>query len=252
MPSACPAMPIRPPSRVVMPTLKPSPGLPSIMSLGRRTSSMIRLPVEEARIPSLSSFLPTENPGLSVGTMKADSPLCFIDLSVVAMTMAACASCAFVIHALVPFSTHSSPSSRAVVLAAAASEPLPGSERPKQPSFCPEANGTSHCCFCCSVPYRSKGSQYRLLLTDMMTPDEAQPREISSIAMAYARESIPVPPYSSGTAIPINPRSAIWAICSAGKRCSRSNSPATGRSCASAKSRQVCRIMSYSSVSGSA
>ena len=42
-------------------------------------------------------------------------------LSVVAITTAACASCAFVIQALVPVSTHSSPTSLAVVLAAAAS-----------------------------------------------------------------------------------------------------------------------------------
>ena len=42
---------------------------------------------------------------------------------------------------------------------AAASEPLPGSERPKQPSFSPLANGVSQRCFCSSVPNLSTGSQ---------------------------------------------------------------------------------------------
>ena len=135
-------------------------------------------------MPSLSSFLPSEKPGASVGTRKAERPLCFIALSVVAITMAACASCALVIHALVPLITHSLPSSTAVVLAAAASEPLPGSDSPKHPSFCPEANGVSHVCFCSSVPNLFTGSQYRELFTDIMTPVEAQPREISSIAIA--------------------------------------------------------------------
>ena len=110
-------------------------------------------------MPSLSSFLPREKPGASVGTMKAERPRCFMLLSVVAITTAACASCAFVIQALVPVSTHSSPTSLAVVLAAAASEPLPGSERPKQPSFWPLANGASHRAFCSSVPNLSTGSQ---------------------------------------------------------------------------------------------
>jgi hypothetical protein len=42
--------------------------------LGTRTSSKLRLAVEEARIPSFSSFFPTEKPGASQGTMKALMP----------------------------------------------------------------------------------------------------------------------------------------------------------------------------------
>lgn len=49
---------------------------------------------DEARMPSLSSFLPSEKPSASVGTMNAERPRCFLLLSVVAMTIAACASCA--------------------------------------------------------------------------------------------------------------------------------------------------------------
>lgn len=52
--------------------------------------------------------------------------LCFSVLSVVAKTMAAEASQLLVIQALVPFTTHSSPSWCAVVEAAPASLPLPG------------------------------------------------------------------------------------------------------------------------------
>mmetsp|Transcript_16049 Transcript_16049/g.53941 ORF Transcript_16049/g.53941 Transcript_16049/m.53941 type:complete len:234 (+) Transcript_16049:458-1159(+) len=139
MPSACAAMPMRPPSRVVIAILKPSPGLPSMAEPGTRTLSMIRLAVEDPRMPSLSSLAPRLNPGASVGTRKALMPLCFLALSVVANTMAAEASCALVIHALVPLSTKSEPSAVAVVDAAPASEPLPGSESPKQPTFSPAA-----------------------------------------------------------------------------------------------------------------
>jgi len=110
-------------------------------------------------MPSLSSFLPREKPGVPASTRKAESPLCLSDLSVVAITMAASASCALVIHAFVPSNTHSSPSSVAVVEAAAASEPLPGSESPKQPSFCPDAYGLSHFSCWSAVPYRITGSQ---------------------------------------------------------------------------------------------
>ena len=47
---------------------------------------MITLEVDEALIPNLSSFLPNDNPGASLGTMKALIPLCFLALSVVAKT----------------------------------------------------------------------------------------------------------------------------------------------------------------------
>ena len=47
---------------------------------------MMTLEVEDARIPSLSSFFPKDNPGASLGTMNALMPLCFLLLSVVAKT----------------------------------------------------------------------------------------------------------------------------------------------------------------------
>lgn len=105
-------------------------------SLGTRTPSKIKFPVDEPRIPSLSSFAPKENPGLSVGTMKALMALePGNERSVVANTTAQSASWALVIQALVPLSTHSLPSLVAVVAAAPASLPLPGSLKPKHPSL---------------------------------------------------------------------------------------------------------------------
>ena len=71
----CPAMPILPASSVPMAILKPMPSSPSKLALGTRHPSMMRLAVEDALMPSLSSFFPRDIPGLSNGTMKALIPL---------------------------------------------------------------------------------------------------------------------------------------------------------------------------------
>ncbi|SCJ64910.1 Uncharacterised protein [uncultured Blautia sp.] len=52
--SAWAAIPMRPPSRVDMAILKPSPSLPSRFSLGTSTLSKISSAVEEERMPILS------------------------------------------------------------------------------------------------------------------------------------------------------------------------------------------------------
>lgn len=57
-----------------MAILKPSPGSPSRLSLGMRQSSKMRLAVDEARMPSLSSFFPSVSPGVGMGTRKALMP----------------------------------------------------------------------------------------------------------------------------------------------------------------------------------
>ena len=66
-------------------------------------------------------------PGVSISTMKQEIPLCLSDLSVVAKTKPYAASLELVIHALLPFRIQWSPPSLAVVLAAPASLPFPGS-----------------------------------------------------------------------------------------------------------------------------
>ena len=85
------------------------------------------------------------------------APLC--TLSVVANTTAASASWALVIHAFVPFNNHVSPLSTAVVLAAPASLPLPGSDSPKHPNFSPDAYGVRNSAACSGVQLSSTGPQ---------------------------------------------------------------------------------------------
>jgi hypothetical protein len=72
--------------------LNPSPFFPSKFSFGIIQSSNIRLHVELALIPNLSSFLPNDKPSDGFLTINALMPLCFRDLSVVAKTTAASAS----------------------------------------------------------------------------------------------------------------------------------------------------------------
>lgn len=62
------------PAPLTMAILKPIPCAPSRFSLGMRQSSKMRLAVEEALMPSLSSFLPSERPGHGMGTRKALMP----------------------------------------------------------------------------------------------------------------------------------------------------------------------------------
>lgn len=59
---------------LTMAILKPIPSCPSRLALGIRQSSKIRLAVEEARMPSLSSFFPSDSPGVGMGTRNALMP----------------------------------------------------------------------------------------------------------------------------------------------------------------------------------
>ena len=54
--------------------LKPNPGSPSRFSFGILQSSNIRLPVDVALIPNLSSFFPKLSPAIGFGTRKALIP----------------------------------------------------------------------------------------------------------------------------------------------------------------------------------
>ena len=81
----------------------------------------------DARIPSLSSFLPTLNPGASFSTMNAVMPLYPALASTVAKTINTPASFALLIHSFRPFSRYSSPRFSARVCSANASEPAPAS-----------------------------------------------------------------------------------------------------------------------------
>lgn len=65
---------LHPHPTLTMAILKPIPGCPRRFALGIRQSSNIRLAVEEARIPSLSSFFPSDSPGVGMGTRNALMP----------------------------------------------------------------------------------------------------------------------------------------------------------------------------------
>mmetsp|Transcript_54463 Transcript_54463/g.60877 ORF Transcript_54463/g.60877 Transcript_54463/m.60877 type:complete len:253 (+) Transcript_54463:1265-2023(+) len=229
IPRACPATPILPPSSVFIAILNPSPWLPSRLLQGIRTLSKITLAVDVARIPSLSSFAPRLNPSALVGMINAEIPLCLRLLSVVANTTAASASYALVIQALVPLIIQSSPSFVAVVEAAPASDPFPGSLRQKHPillilllsssSIEGKAYGVINSSCCAGVPNSWIGYRYKELWADIMTPTEAQPRLISSIPTAYDNASNPLPPLSSGVLIPIKPSSDRAATAFVGNSC---------------------------------
>ena len=70
----------------------------------------------------------------------------------VIVTQAVISVPAFVMKIFEPFTTHCPSRSSAVVRALAASEPAPGSVRPKAASFLPDVRSGSHCRFCSSVP----------------------------------------------------------------------------------------------------
>ncbi len=72
-------------------------------------------------------------------------------------------------------------------------------------------------------------------------------RVSSSTAIAYASESPPAPPYSSGNGMPISPSSPSCLTIAYGNAFVRSSSSATGATSPSAKSRTVRRISSWSS-----
>lgn len=59
---------------ITMAILNPNPGSPSRFSLGILQSSKIRLQVEVALIPSLSSFFPRDRPAMGLGTRNALIP----------------------------------------------------------------------------------------------------------------------------------------------------------------------------------
>ncbi len=183
MPTACAAMPMRPPSSVLIATWNPLPSAPSSAPAGSRASSRKIWHDLEPRMPSLSSGGPQRTPGVSIGTMNAEIPRCPLGLSVIAKSTHTPETGPLVIQFLTPDRTHPpSGSRRAVVVCAAASEPASGSDSAKQPSSLPAASGTSQRRFCSSLPKRRIGSHTSEFCTLMMTPVDAHARDTSSMA----------------------------------------------------------------------
>ena len=78
-------------------------------------------------MPILSSFLPMDSPGVSLGTMKEAWPRWPSSGSTVATTTFTSAMPPLEMNTLVPLRTHSSPSRLAVVRSDLTSEPAPAS-----------------------------------------------------------------------------------------------------------------------------
>ena len=60
MPTACAAMPMRPLSSMDIASLNPTPKGPNKLALGILQSSKLTVAVDDARMPSLSSFFPVK------------------------------------------------------------------------------------------------------------------------------------------------------------------------------------------------
>ena len=91
---------------------------------------------------------------------------------------------AFVMKIFEPSITHSPSRSSARVCVAPASEPAPGSVRPKAASFRPDARSGSHACFCSSVPKRRIGIVPSDVCAATVMHTEESIRASSSIAIA--------------------------------------------------------------------
>ena len=150
IPKAWDAIPILPPSRVIIAILNPFPLSPNRFSLGILQFSNINSQVADPLIPSFFSFLPIENPGVLASTIKAEIPFNPFDLSVIANTTYTWAYPAFVINIFDPFKTHSlvSESKVAIVCCPAASVPAFGSVSPNAPIHSPLAIFGKYFCFC--------------------------------------------------------------------------------------------------------
>jgi hypothetical protein len=84
MPIPRAAIEILPPARFFIVSRKPEFSVPTIASSPTSMSSNTSSAVSEERMPSLSSFLPTESPFVPAGTTKAVTPSFPFSLSVTA------------------------------------------------------------------------------------------------------------------------------------------------------------------------
>jgi hypothetical protein len=115
--------------------------------------------------------------------MKAEMPLVPAALSVTAITTMTWPARPCVMKVFDPFSRQPSGVRVAVVRMPAASLPDVDSVKPQAPSFSPLASGTSHRCFCASVPNRKMCAEHRPLwaATDSASPGST--RDSSSMQM---------------------------------------------------------------------
>src|SRR6185312_13884466 len=251
-PILCAPMPMRPSFSVSIAILYPCPTGPRTFAAGTTHPSRMSSVVLEARMPNLSSFLPTENPAKPRSTMNAVMPRYPAEGSTVANTMNISASAPFVIHNLRPVSTQSSPRRSARVANPNASDPEPGSDNAYAPTV-PAVSFVRYCLRWASVPKRVSGEFTSVFCTSMRIADDASTRLTASTASVTIIMVPAAPPYSSGTAMPIRPSSKNSGINSGSSFPARSIACTRGRTCSSANAETASRNMlssSDSTVSG--
>ena len=136
----------------------PSPTAPRALASGTRTSSYFTSQWSEVLRPQIPMPRTMLTPRVAVGTMIwtiGPGPPSGPSGSVTRhMTMKKSASMPLDVNHLWPLMTQSSPSRTAEVSRDRGSEPgLWGSVIEKPDSISPSMSGSSHCCFCSSVPY---------------------------------------------------------------------------------------------------
>src|SRR6266853_4057067 len=278
-PTACAAIPMRPPSNALKAIFNPCPSSPRRFSAGT-TQSFSKISTEgDDRCPILSSWRPTRNPANPGSTKNAEMPLPPAAGSVFANTRSTPAALPFVTQVFVPFSKYTSPEGnssaakaeaggaanvgaeaptptcsltftrRAVACIPAASEPAAGSVRQNAPSVSPVAMRRKYFFFCASVPNSISGACTAEFVTPSAVDIAVNTRATSSSINTYDTVSSPGPPHSSGTSIPQQPISPSFLMASAGNFSAFSHSFTNGRTSASMNWRTVSRISFWWSLS---
>jgi hypothetical protein len=99
-----------------------------------------------------------------------------------AKTSATSAQVPLVMKSFCPVISQSDPSRVAREVRLPASDPVPGSVSPKQPSFVAAASCGSHSCFCSSLPWKRIDFPTRPLLTETIPRRAESARPSSSMA----------------------------------------------------------------------
>ena len=147
MPTAWAAIPMRPPSSVVIAILNPSPSSPSRSAAGTRTSVRKISTVPDALTPSLTWWRERSKPAEDASTRNAEMPRVFFSGFVMAKRRQTSAAWPQVMNTFWPEIRYASPSRVARVFWLPASDPASGSVRAKQPSFSPRASGVRNLFF---------------------------------------------------------------------------------------------------------
>ena len=145
-----------------------------------------------ARIPSLSSFLPTAKPGKPRSIRKAVMPRYPASGFALANTMNMSASLALVIQSLRPVSTNSSPTCCARDAIANASLPEPASDKAYAPTLRVAICGQYRRRWS-SVPQRRRALMNRVFCTSTKTPTEGSTRDKASTASTAWKNVAPAP-----------------------------------------------------------